>query len=90
MPDGAIPCIVYSSTTSQSLIFSLRFVASHLAVFLRSVVVDRSQWTNSVPAQAILAHDRRRDALLSYAAAVGAVAAVATTSRCAAAVAVAG
>ena len=42
---------------------------------------------SSVPAQAVLAHDWRGDALLSYAAAVGAVVAVAATSRCAAAAA---
>ena len=70
------------------LLSPLRYVANILlfVVLVRSVVV-RSQWTNSVPAQAVLAHDRRRDALLSYAAAVRAVAAVATTSRSATAVA---
>ena len=48
-----------------------------------------SDWSmrSSVPAQAILAHDWRRDALLSHAAAIGAVVAVAATSRSAAATA---
>ena len=82
------PCIVCIPPQYQDPIFSSALLAkNYLAVLLRSVVVD--QWTNSVPAQAVLAHDRRRDALLSYAAAVRAVAAVAATSRAAAAVAMA-
>jgi hypothetical protein len=84
---------LYFLPTSSKIPVSsiLRCVAKCFAllfVWVRSVVV-RSQWTNSVPAQAVLAHDRRRDALLSYAAAVGAVTAVAATSRSAAAAAVA-
>jgi hypothetical protein len=90
---GQVPCIVLYSTKHLKAVPSSTLLCGKnvfLAFsFLRSVIV-RSQPGNehSVPAQAVLAHDRRRDPLLSYAAAVGAVATVAAASRAGAAVAV--
>jgi hypothetical protein len=93
LPVGAntMPCIVYIPPTSQNSHLPCPFaVLQGVLLFVWGTFSrSKSQWTNSVPAQAVLAHDRRRDALLSYAAAVGAVAAVAATSRSAAAAAVA-
>lgn len=78
------PYIIYNP---PHIFLSLRFLWSRCYVcdcwFGLVLVFVRS----SVPAQAVLAHDWRRDALLSYAAAVGAVVAVAATSRCATAAA---
>lgn len=74
-----------------SSISATSFFLSSSSIFLLSIGMQvvfayfcvsrsRSIRTNSVPAQAVLAHDRRRDALLSYAAAIGAVPAVAASS----------
>lgn len=88
------PCNRLSPPKRKS--FSLPLIFVLLSSFLSSDFVfdvfpclRQSLRESSVPAQAILAHDRRRDALLSHAAAIGAVSAVTAASCSATAVTVA-